>query len=496
MPRGLVNAAGGTVLRIVVIGLVVSAATAQYIVVRGSAAQSWSPQLICLFALAFLIVRWSRRDHGTATTPAGVCAITMAVLFGLRPVFVHATASTDAGAAVDARPLDHVLLLAGRQAIYQAVLFLAALGVAVLAASAVRGHTNTRPRATYVPGISVAAAGRCVTAAICLAALADLALLSKGGGISGYLSGVSNRSSFLAGSSFLTLAYVPLLVALVHYVLARRPGGARVHISMLEIVGTLVLAATTVLSGGRAQVLLGFILPLVLAKQYGPNRFKWWSLSLLGAGTVLLALVMGLLLRDNQFNGGSSLQELKASPLAVIEERISDGIEMRPFDSVLRLDEGFTRREIARQDGQTYLTIPSWFVPRALWPGKPYGGGNAWFTSSLEPRYYWPDRVETSLSAVGEAYANFWYPGVLAVGALTGLACALTDRLRRRSTTASLARCAVITPLFVSFIRGDAYHNGALALATLITCWAVAGLSRTAPSRPVHRVVTRQLTHA
>jgi hypothetical protein len=73
-------------------------------------------------------------------------------------------------------------------------------------------------------------------------------------------------------------------------------------------------------------------------------------------------------------------------------------------------------------DGETYRDIPAQFVPRFFWPDKPLGHVS---TSRLSV-YYGLQREEDTLNTtigfglVTEAYANFGFLGVCAVGALLG----------------------------------------------------------------------------
>jgi oligosaccharide repeat unit polymerase len=457
------------------LGVLAVAGAIQYVLWSGSRGQSWAPQLVLLAVAVIVIVRQEKRANGTVLSATGVAAMTIGILFVLRPIIASSSGITNAGASVDARPLDGFLREDGRQAIFQALLFACALGIG----SCIRLRAKpVEPSGTLEAAERAKRSGTILGIAALVAALADAELVRQAGGPAAYLSGISSRSSFLSGSSYFTLAYLPLLVALVHHLVSRAATNPTERLSFPLLSAIALLGASTVIAGGRAQLVLGFILPLVLLKQYGKRPFKWWTISILGAVTIVLALTMGLLLRDNRFDNGASYASLKSSPIQTLGDRISSGIEMRPFDSVLRLDEGLRDGEVPRQHGSTYLKVPTWFVPRKLWSGKPFGGGNTWFTSKLLPRFYGPDRVETSLSAIGESFANFGYGGIVVVGALTGVMGAFIERVRRRRTLRGLTICITVVPLFASFIRGDAYQNAPLALATIVLCFVITGISR------------------
>ena len=129
--------------------------------------------------------------------------------------------------------------------------------------------------------------------------------------------------------------------------------------------------------------------------------------------------------------------------------------------------------------------MPAWFVPRALWEGKLSGGGNTWFTREYVPRFYGTARIETSLSAVGEGYANFGYAGVAVAGAAFGALASMLRPRRRPGVDRDLLGAAlpvVLTPLLFSLVRGDLYQGGSLTIATVILTTGAYLLVTTSPS--------------
>jgi hypothetical protein len=98
------------------------------------------------------------------------------------------------------------------------------------------------------------------------------------------------------------------------------------------------------------------------------------------------------------------------------------------------------------------------------------GGANTWFTRTYLPRYYYPDHIETSISAPGEAFANFGALGVVIVGLLTGVAAGTFTRAVSGGGLVAFAASAKVAPLFFSFVRGDCYQNFSLALLVFCLC--------------------------
>jgi oligosaccharide repeat unit polymerase len=222
-------------------------------------------------------------------------------------------------------------------------------------------------------------------------------------------------------------------------------------------------------AGGRGPLIIGVFLPFLILKQIGPKPFRFRTIALIGGVTAVVAMVYSIVIRESTFDNGRSLDRLTQDPLGVLLDRLTSGIETRPFDVLIRLNEVASLPDFVYQWGATYAAVPAWFVPRGLWEDKPFGGGNTWFTSTYVPRFYGVNRVETSLSAIGEAFSNFGIPGVVAVGALLGLVAGLFIRARmRRRGLLGAAIAVVVTPYLFSLIRGDAYQGMSTSIASLV----------------------------
>lgn len=401
-------------------------------------------------------------------TPAGIVAITGILLFVLRPLTIMSSEVTSPGARADSRYFSDELVLAGSSALVQCLIFFAAF---FLIYYAVAGRREFPIDGAVVPRRVVDSRGLqavvFLTTLVALGAIGYLVLSS--GGVGSYFSGLANRSEFLSGKSFLALTYVPVQIALVANVMHRRAVGLPVWNNWINLVavGSLVLCGFT--AGGRGPLIVGVVLPLLLLKQLGPKPFTLRTIMTMGVGLVIVAITYSVVVRNAAFDGGRSIDELQSDPVGVMLSQLTSGAETRPFDSLIRLNEAADDESFEFQLGSTYATVPAWFIPRALWDDKPSGGGNTWFTSTYVPRFYGTERVETSLSAIGEGYSNFGYAGVAVAGAAFGfLAGALKRRHLARRGLLGATLTVSLTPILFSLIRGDAYQGGSLTIATVI----------------------------
>ncbi|WP_162237851.1 O-antigen polysaccharide polymerase Wzy [Microbacterium sp. Leaf347] len=300
-------------------------------------------------------------------------------------------------------------------------------------------------------------------------------LIVRAGGIIAYIDGLALRSSSLEGVSFVTLSGVPLLV-LTFYGVAHWLSGQHTPTSMrvLTIIAIVIALTTATLSGGRAAIITGTLLPLMLLIHYLRRPFGLGGVLAAGAAGFALLLTLGALLRDRTFAApGADAWSFVVARFNDVTASTLGGVEAVPLDTLL-----VTYREISSgstplQLGQTYEPIFTWLIPRAVWPDKPAGGGNAWFTSEFVPRFYGPNQVETSISAIGESFANFGWIGVLVVFFILGIV--LTRLYSRLRTTIVSIDGIVVYALMASYffpvIRGDAYHN-VTSVVFMLAVWA------------------------
>ncbi|PPF81331.1 oligosaccharide repeat unit polymerase [Subtercola sp. Z020] len=405
-------------------------------------------------------------------TPAGVVAITGLLLFVLRPLTIMWNRVTSPGAIADSRDFTPTLILAGSAALVECLIFFCAFFLVYYFITVNRERNALAdfgmPRRRRSVDSNALQAVVIIASAVAVGALGYLVLSSGGPGA--YFAGLANRSDFLSGKSFLVLGYVPVQIALVANVVHRRQAGLPVWHNWVNLVGLISLAICGVAAGGRGPLVVGVVLPLVLLKQIGPKPFKLRTIATLGLALVIIAISYSIVVRNANFDQGRSLNQLASDPVGVLLDQVTSGAETRPFDSLIRLNEVVAQDpDFEFQRGATYAAVPAWFVPRAVWANKPSGGGNTWFTSTYVPRFYGTTKVETSLSAVGEAYGNFGHGGVAVAGALMALlASTLTrSRLRERGVL-GLTISVSLTPILFSLIRGDAYQGGSLTIATVL----------------------------
>ena len=254
-------------------------------------------------------------------------------------------------------------------------------------------------------------------------------LLLKSGGLAAYLGQIGYRQRTFANIAFLTQLSVPVKAVLFVALLSRRsPWPNRVS---WRVIGMLAAFAATadIFSGGRSNLIIGTVLPALLIVHYSLRPLKARTVLLLGVALLAIAVSFRVVFRDSQFSGSTNhsrtslLEQSYQRPL----DAIVGGHDAIAFDSLATLN-GAYGRTYARRLGLTYLDAFTFPAPRALWPGKPLGGGNAWFTSTFFPDYYGVDHVETSVTLLGEAEANFGLAGILLVPALLGIGLAYLYR--------------------------------------------------------------------
>jgi hypothetical protein len=418
---------------------------------------------------------WRRVGH--PLTPAGIVAMGGLLLFFLRPLTVASAGTTTAGALADTRMFIGVTVEAAGLALLQLITFFAAFILMYLQTL----YGRTRSAAPREVGFASQSAHLHRTAlllglSIALAVTITTVLVYSSGGIVAHFGGVSLRSAFLSGRYYMTLGYVPLSISLCLYVIVRRGHYPdRSPWTSLATTGAVVLVLTAFATGGRGPVILGAVIPLLILKQLGPRPLRTASLLAVGLTVVAGAMVMSLVLRENSYTGGAALSQLSDRPLASLLERLTSGAETRPFDSLILLNEADLQGRLDLQMGRTYLTVPTWFLPGSVATWKS-GGANTWFTMEYLPRFYYPDHIETSISAIGEAFANFGWVGVPLAGAAVGWFAARISAYRGSPTVHATLIYVVLSPLFFSLVRGDSYQNLSLIILTagLATAFSVA----------------------
>lgn len=422
-------------------------------------------------------------------TPAGIVAASGLLLFVLRPLTVMTTQVTSPGAKADSQDFSSSLVLAGSAALVQCLIFFCVFFVVYYAVTGIRQRADTTLTVPKFPNVkreinpALLQAAVVASSVVALGALGYI-ILSSGGPVV-YFSGLASRSEFLSGKSFFVLGYVPVQVALVANVIYRRKAGLPIWYNWVNLfgLGTLILCGS--LAGGRGPLVIGVLLPLIILKQVGPKPLRLRTIAALVVVLMVVSIFYSVIVRNSNFDQGRSLDQLTTDPVGVLLEQLTSGAETRPFDSLIRLNEAEAESQggaFEFQNGATYAAVPAWFIPRALWEGKPSGGGNTWFTSTYVPRFYGEQKVETSLSAIGEGYGNFGLPGVaLAGGVIALIASALTRGRFARKGLFGATITVSLTPILFSVLRGDAYQGGSLMIATVL----IAGVIYLVASHPI-----------
>lgn len=443
---------------------------------------AFTPLAINLGLALSVLAVFEMRRVGHPLTPAGIAAFGGILIFALRPLTIAAAGTTTPGALADTRYFVADTIEAGTWALVQVSVFYALFGFVYFVSMGRRTPSeHVTPPLTLAPAAARRAGTLLVVVAVFAVGCAFL-LIQTSGGFAAHFSGVSVRSSFLAGRYYLTLSYIPFTVAVVLYVLARRFSGMK-EWGGLALPAAVLLCAVGFATGGRGPLLLGVIIPLLILKQTGPSRFSPRTLALIGLALLVGAMVMSLFLREGNYDEGASIRALQDDPAGTLMQRLTSGAETRPFDSLILLNEAEAAGAVPWLFGSTYLAVPTWFFPGELAPWKD-GGANTWFTRTFVPRFYYPDQIETSISAIGEAYANFRWAGIVIVALLVGIAAVRLSVRRTGDSFMKIATAALLTPMFFSFIRGDAFQNLS-AVILILACLGLfrASLGRMAPAK-------------
>lgn len=449
--------------------------------------EAFTLKIILLGAMFLVLTVFEWRRNGDPITAAGMIGMGGGLIFFLRPIGLPGQGVTSPGALINQRPFAGPAIEAASIAATQIAVFLLFFGFVYFYTVFKPGNRLPyHPPPTDHPNRSdpdvttlrqVRRSGVLLVAGLVVAISAAALLVQSSGGLQNHFFGVANRSSFLAGRVFLTLGYVPLVVVLTVNILIRRRCPDVETWTPLRVAAAAALVVIALATGGRGPLILGAMVPLLLLKQIGPRPLRTGALVGFGLFVVAGAMVMSIVLRDNVYTSGQAVRELQERPVATLVDRLTSGVEARPFDSLILLNELDGTGDLEFQNGTTYAKVPTWFVPGSIIPSKD-GGANTWFTKTYLPTFYYPNEVETSISAIGEGYANFAWPGVALIGSLVGWAAARFGRLKRCGSIGSDALYVILTPVFFSFVRGDAYQNLSLAVAIVLAVWATVGLSR------------------
>jgi hypothetical protein len=117
--------------------------------------------------------------------------------------------------------------------------------------------------------------------------------------------------------------------------------------------------------------------------------------------------------------------------------------------------------------GSTYTRLFTSFLPATLVPHRPPD-----FTTMAAQLYEPGGTTSLGSTALGEAYANFGFAGILVLPLLTGLAAGCDSRMARRGGRDGLIS-AVSFVMFVAFVRFPFAENTLTWIAALLAIRAL-----------------------
>lgn len=445
--------------------------------------------LACGGIAAFSIIR--ERDP---LAPALLMSLVLFALYVLRPLYVLSANRIGPTRAADDQAVTPAVHDAMARASGIALLGVLAFGVGyILRATSGRpadaAALRTRMR-NLVLDVSYPRFYATIVGAGLVALYAYWRLIAGAGGFHAYLDQLSVRSGFFFGRAYLTDVAIPFKVAVLALLavqLVRQSWSRRASFFAGGLIAVALIG--DFLTGGRAAILLGTALPVTVLVHYLRRRLSIAVLIPLALCGVLVFVAARVITRDAVYAHESRTTAV-ASAFRDLPAQTVGAREAVPFDSLVVLVNRREDQQLPLQLGRTYTSIPSFVVPRAVWPSKPIGGGNAWFTSRYFPVYYGTERIETSLSFVGESYANFGTTGVIALMFLLGLALAKLYRwlLGGDHVWRVLIYALILGEVF-QLLRGDAFHAVTTFEVVLVATGAVLlAVSRAALARSGHPI--------
>jgi hypothetical protein len=241
-----------------------------------------------------------------------------------------------------------------------------------------------------------------------------------GGGLSSYLIAMrGGRHGTLAGTGqFLQISSFAVLPALVWFAYRRRLG-LNPWWLLAIVLGSL---ATIVTTGSRSDLILPLLALILL----------WWA----KAGRVLIVPTIVLIIVGTLVIGafGSIRQDynsqtINTSVLNPSSAGQNVAYAQAEFEKRNSLETDFAAFAGTRQNellwGRSYIGAATFFIPRALWPEKPFNGGvynqAVNFAGRSVAEYKSGKTHGIPMGPVTEAYWNFSLPGVILIFFLLGM---------------------------------------------------------------------------
>jgi peptidoglycan/LPS O-acetylase OafA/YrhL/O-antigen/teichoic acid export membrane protein len=283
------------------------------------------------------------------------------------------------------------------------------------------------------------------------------ALFMRQGGPSALL---HHAASIRAGqqSSFYGIAGVWIVQATGLFAFDRllRGGGRRALVIVIAAAVLSVMAAVALELRGLL-VLAGFAAVAIYLNARPPGRRS----AMTGAVAALVAVaVLAFAERVRSYTQTTSTSHAVTLALETPPSTYAVA-DLTPFDNLVTVGE-LVPRSVPPLDGSSLLAIPSAFVPRGLWPGKPQP------VDQQVSKYLYPGTsVGSPISMQGELWWNFGWPGVLAGAALLG---AIMGAVTRRGLFARSEHGRLLYAVFFA----SAFAPMVSALATMGSNTAIA----------------------
>jgi hypothetical protein len=241
-----------------------------------------------------------------------------------------------------------------------------------------------------------------------------------GGGISSYLVAMrGGRHETLAGSGqFLQIAQFAVLPALLWFAYRSRLALNPWWLAAV-VAGSLAAIVTT---GSRSALILPLVVLILLWWRKAGRMLVVPSIALVVVGTVVIGAFgsirqdYGSQTIDTSILSPGSLGQNVADARTEFEKRNAEESDFAAFAGA---------GETEPLWGRSYVGAATFFVPRALWPNKPYGG-NVYnqavnFAGRSVSEYNSGRMYGIPIGPVAEAYWNFSLPGVIVIFFLLGV---------------------------------------------------------------------------
>lgn len=264
-----------------------------------------------------------------------------------------------------------------------------------------------------------------------------------GDGLSSYLVALrGGRHDTLAGTGqFLQIASFAVLPALVWFAYRRRLGFNPWWLTAI-VLGSLIAIVTT---GSRSDLILPLLALILLWWAKAGRVLVFPTVAIVIVGTLVIG-AFGSIRQDHnsQTIDTSVLNPISASRNVVyaraeFEKRSKKETDLAAFAGVSQNEHLW---------GRSYLGAATFFIPRALWPEKPFNGGvynqAVNFAGRSVADYASGSTYGIPIGPVTEAYWNFSLPGVIVIFFLFGIFYRALSAIVWRNATEPAALIAAV----------------------------------------------------